>query len=134
MKDVRSLLSLLWIVYMFNAAYGDITTLYYSVFINSATSVHYTQAFLLAGVLLVEPAILMIFLTRWLGFRASRWSNVIVAAVLTIIQIGTLFVGTPTLAYAFVSAALIVTCAAIVWVAWKWVDSTTPTGTAVPSA
>lgn len=124
MKDVRVLLSSLWIVYVFNATYGDITTLYYSVFINSTTSVHYTQAFLLAGILLVEPAILMIFFTRSLGFRAARWSNLIVAALLAVVQFGTLFVGTPTLAYAFVSSALIVTCAVIVWLARKWVDST----------
>ena len=44
--DMKSRLSLLWIFYMFNAAYIDITTLYYSVFINHKAEVHYTQAFL----------------------------------------------------------------------------------------
>lgn len=133
MRDVRGLLSSLWIVYMFNATYGDLTTLYYSVFINGTPPVHYTQAFLLAGILLVEPAILMIFFTRSLGFRASRWGNIIVAAILAVIQVGTLFVGTPTLAYAFVSAALIATCTAIVWLAWTWVDSTPPVGSSTAS-
>ena len=33
-KDMKERLSLLWVFYMFNAAYIDITTLYYSVFIN----------------------------------------------------------------------------------------------------
>lgn len=37
---------MLWIFYMFNAVYIDITTLYYSVFINHYAEVHYTQAFL----------------------------------------------------------------------------------------
>lgn len=37
---------MLWIFYMFNAVYIDITTLYYSVFINHHAEVHYTQAFL----------------------------------------------------------------------------------------
>ena len=33
-RGAKERLSLLWIFYMFNAAYIDITTLYYSVFIN----------------------------------------------------------------------------------------------------
>ncbi|HZY71074.1 MAG TPA: DUF6326 family protein [Thermoplasmata archaeon] len=134
MKETRALLSMLWIVYMFNATYGDITTLYYSVFINSTPPVHYTQAFLLAGVLLVEPAIVMIFLSRALGYRASRLANIIVATVLALIQLATLFVGTPTLAYAFVSAALIATCAIIVWYSWKWAEPTASAGTPEPSS
>jgi hypothetical protein len=47
--DTKSKLSLLWIFYMFNTAYIDITTLYYSVFINHKPKVHYTQVFLLGG-------------------------------------------------------------------------------------
>ena len=47
--DMSSRLSLLWIFYMFNAAYIDITTLYYSVFINHHAKVHYTQAFQLGS-------------------------------------------------------------------------------------
>lgn len=134
MRDVRVLLSMLWVVYMFNATYGDITTLYYSILINSTPPIHYTQAFLLAGVLLVEPAIVMIFLSRWLAYRTNRWANLVVAAVLAVIQLGTLFVGTPTLAYAFVSAALVATCAVIVWFAWNWVDPVSPIGSPGPGA
>jgi hypothetical protein len=33
MKDVKMLLSTLWIVYVLNSAYGDITTLYNSFYI-----------------------------------------------------------------------------------------------------
>ena len=48
-RGAKERLSLLWIFYMFNAAYIDITTLYYSVFINHKPAVHYTQAFLLGS-------------------------------------------------------------------------------------
>ncbi len=45
--DMKVKLSTLWIFYMFSTAYIDITTLYYSVFINHIPTVHYTQVFLL---------------------------------------------------------------------------------------
>ena len=72
-------LSLLWIFYMFNAAYVDITTLYYSIFINHKPAVHYTQAFLLAAGVLIEISIVIIPLFRVLKYRANRWANIIAA-------------------------------------------------------
>ena len=45
---------------MFNAAYIDITTLYYSVLINHNPAVHYTQAFLLGAGVSIEISIAMI--------------------------------------------------------------------------
>ena len=113
-------LSLLWIFYMFNAAYIDITTLYYSVFINHKSAVHYTQVFLLGAGVLVEISIAMIVLSRVLKYRANRWANMIAAIFLTVVQLVTLFVGTPTLAYAFFSTIIIATTAVIVWYAWRW--------------
>jgi hypothetical protein len=44
---------------------------------------------------------------------------------LTAVQIVTLFVGTPTLAYLFFSLILIATTATAVWYAWKWSDPAT---------
>lgn len=113
-------LSLLWIFYMFNAAYIDITTLYYSVFINHKPAVHYTQVFLLGAGVLIEISIAMIVLSRVLKYRANRWANMIAAIFLTVVQLVTLFVGTPTLAYAFFSTIMIATTAAIAWYAWRW--------------
>ena len=63
--DMGSRLSLLWIFYMFNAAYIDITTLYYSVFINHHAKVHYTQAFLNGAGVLIEISISMVVLSRF---------------------------------------------------------------------
>ena len=123
--DMKSRLSLLWIFYMFNAAYIDITTLYYSVFINHHAKVHYTQAFLLGAGVLIEISIAMVVLARLLRYRANRRANIAAGVFLTAVQIVTLFVGTPTLAYLFFSLILIATSAAAVWYAWKWSDPAT---------
>ena len=123
--DMSSRLSLLWIFYMFNAAYIDITTLYYSVFINHHAKVHYTQAFLLGAGVLIEISISMVVLSRLLRYRANRRANIAARAFLTAVQIVTLFVATPTLAYLFFSLILIATSAAAVWYAWKWSDPAT---------
>jgi hypothetical protein len=40
----------------------------------------------------------------------------------TVPQIATLFVGTPTLAYGFISVILIATSGGIAWYAWNWPD------------
>jgi len=105
---------------MFNAAYIDITTLYYGVFINHTPKVHHTQIFLLGGGILVEISIAMILLSRTLKYRANRWTNIIAGIFLTGVQLVSLFVGTPTLVYIFYSIILIATSAVIVWLAWRW--------------
>jgi hypothetical protein len=119
-STTASRLSWLWVFFMFNTAYIDITTLYYSVFINHHPEVHYTQAFLLGGAVLVEIPTAMILLSRTLEYRWNRLANVIAAVFLTLVQIVTLFVGTPTLAYGFISAILIATSGGIAWYAWHW--------------
>jgi Na+/melibiose symporter-like transporter len=124
--DTKSRLSLLWIFYMFNAAYIDITTLYYSVFINHKPKVHYTQVFLLGAAVLIEISIAMIVLSRILRYRANRRANVVSGVFLTVVQLVTLFVGTPTLAYAFLSIVLIATSGVIAWFAWRWSSDEVP--------
>ena len=126
MKDTKERLSLLWIFYNFNAAYIDITTLYYSVFINHKPGVHYTQVFLLGAGVLIEISIAMVLLSRILKYRANRWSNVIVGILLTVVQLVTLFVRKPTLAYAFFSIIMIAATVVIVWYAWRWSDTKDP--------
>jgi Na+/melibiose symporter-like transporter len=124
--EMKSKISLLWIFYMFNATYIDITTLYYSVFINHKPKVHYTQLFLLGSAVLIEISIAMIVLSRLLNYRANRRANIGAGIFLTVVQFVTLFVGTPTLAYAFLSIILIGTSAVIVWWAWRWSDAEDP--------
>jgi len=95
------------------------------VFINHHAKVHYTQAFLLGAGVLIEISISMVVLSRVLRYRANRRANIAAGAFLTAVQIVTLFVATPTLAYLFFSLILIPTSAAAVWYAWKWSDPAT---------
>jgi Na+/melibiose symporter-like transporter len=120
--ETKSRLSVLWIFYMFNAAYIDITTLYYSVFVNHKPTVHYSQVFLLGAAVLIEISIAMVLLSRVLNYRSNRRANIITGTFLTAVQLMTLFVGTPTLAYLFFSVILVATSAVIVRFAWKWLD------------
>ena len=120
MKDKKLILTTLWIFYMFNTAYIDITTLYYSVFINHTPTVHYTQVFLLGGGILVEIPMVMVLLSRILKYRANRWANIIAGVSLSGVNAVTLFVGTPTLAYLFITVVSIAAGAVIVGYAWKW--------------
>ena len=85
---MASRLSWLWVFYMFNTAYIDINTLYYSVFINHHSKVHYTQTFLLGAAVLVEIPTAMVILSRMLGYRWNRLTNVMVLPVapLTIVS------------------------------------------------
>jgi hypothetical protein len=122
MKNMKVFLSTAWIFYMFNQAYGDTSTLYYSVFINQTPSVHYTNTFLVFGVILVEPAMVMILLSRFLNYRVNRLANILVAVVLTLVTAVSLFVGTPTPVYAIISAVSIATGVAVVYFAWNWAD------------
>jgi Family of unknown function (DUF6326) len=119
MKETEKLLSTLWIFYLFNAVYGDITELYSS----RAT---YSQEFLLFGALLIEPAIVMVLLSRVLQPRACRLTNIIVGIVLTVVNVGTLFIGTLTLPSAFFASTLIATGVVIVAYAWKWRELPSP--------
>jgi membrane protein implicated in regulation of membrane protease activity len=45
---------------------------------------------------------------------------VVAGVFLAAVQLVTLFVGTPTLPYAFLSIVLIATSGVIAWFAWKW--------------
>ncbi len=119
-QPVESRLSMLWIFYMFNQAYGDIGTLYYSVFINATPKVQYTQTLLLGATVLVEIAMVMILLSRVLKYRANRWANIIAGISLSAVNAVTLLVGTPTLAYLFITVVSIAAGAVIVGYAWKW--------------
>jgi hypothetical protein len=68
----------------------------------------------------------MVFLSRILRYRANRWSNIIADILLAVVQLATLFVNKPTLAYAFFSIIMIAATAVIVWYAWRWPDTEVP--------
>jgi len=79
-----------------------------------------TPGFLLGASILMEIPIVMILLSRLLPQRSNRWTNIIAASIMTIVQALSLFVGTPAVYYIFFSIIEIGTNLAIIRIAWKW--------------
>jgi Sec-independent protein secretion pathway component TatC len=119
--DVRSKLSTLWIVVLFNMVFADIVG-----FMNpgalegimrGATGFEITQGLLVVFAVLLEIPIAMIFLSRVLTRKANQWANTVAAVVTTLFVI----VGRSNyLSYFFFAAIEIALMLLIVWYAWTW--------------
>jgi hypothetical protein len=117
MQDMKVKLSTLWVFATLNYIYCDVVTVMDPV---KRVPVELTQGFLLGAAVLVEIPIAMVLLSRILKYRASRWANIIAGAIMTAVQILSLFVATPAMYYVFFSIIEIATTLLIVWYAWKW--------------
>jgi MFS family permease len=126
LRNGRARLSLLWVFAILNYLYCDLLGLMDPASIKqllagTVAGLQVTQGFLLGAALLMEIPIAMVLLARVLPHRGSRWANILAGAVMTLVQIGALFMGSgPTVYYAFFSAVEIACTAFIVWYAWRW--------------
>ncbi len=124
--DKKILLSTIWIFVVLNYLYCDVLSLMDAELLKqylsgSVGSVEITQGFLLAAGILMEISISMVLLSRVLKYRANRRANIIAGTITTVVQIATLFVGSPpTMYYIFFSIIEIASTALIVWFAWNW--------------
>jgi hypothetical protein len=124
MDRMKSTLSTLWLFATVNYLYCDVVSLMdhnllKQYLAGSVGGVSVTQGFLLAAGILVEIPMAMILLSRILGPRANRWANMAAGALMTVVQLATLFAGKPAPYYVFFSVIEIGTTAAIVWLAWR---------------
>ena len=119
MNDMRTRLSILWVVVMFNMVFADILT-----FITPGklqelwagqAGVHITPGLLLVFALLIEVPIAMIFASRVLKPGANRWANTAAAVVTTAWVVGG---GSLTPHYVFFAAVEVACMALIVWSVW----------------
>lgn len=102
---------------MFNMAFADILSFFLDWSTGTTPAVEATRGLMLAAAVLIEIAIVMIFLSRVLAVAPNRWAN-IVAGVIT-----ALFVvagGSTYPHYIFLAAVEIICLVAIVWIAWTW--------------
>ena len=134
-----SLLSALWVFVTLNYLYCDIITVMDPEIFKDLATAHMgdlevTQGFLLGAGILVEIPIAMTILSRVLHGGARRWTNVIAGAVMTIVQLASLLVGTPTPYYAFFSVIEIATTAGIAWYAWSRLSGAPESDTRVGSS
>lgn len=124
--DRGARLSLLWVFAILNYLYCDLLglmdpDLLKQYLTGTVDGLQITQGFLLGAALLMEIPIAMVLLSSVLAHRASRWANIIAGTVMTLVQIGSLFMGSgPTVYYAFYSTVEIACTAFIVWYAWRW--------------
>jgi hypothetical protein len=127
MRDTKILLAILWIFFSFTFVYADVrSSLEPGVLEETMTgyvaggTVQITPGFLLGTAIIWEIPFVMIVLSWVLKYRANRWANIIAGTIMVVLQIGSLFLGTPALQYIFYSIMNIACLLLIVWNAWKW--------------
>ena len=127
MQDRKAILSTLWIFLSVNYIYCDhLENMQPGVIKELLTghigTIQVTPQFLLAAAFLLEIPFVMIVLSRVLKYGANRWANIIAGILMTVVQIGTMWMGTASSpSYLFYSAVEIACNLFIVWYAWKWV-------------
>ncbi|MFC1787308.1 DUF6326 family protein [Halobacteriota archaeon] len=125
LEDMRVRLSVLWIFVMFNYLYCDILGLFDPVVLKglmtgSVDGLQLTQGFLLGASILMEIPIAMVVFSLVLKYKVNRFANITAGAIMTVVQISSLFVGTPAIYYVFFSIIEIACTSLIVWYAWNW--------------
>lgn len=121
----RIVLSALWILLTVNFIFCDVFTLMHAADLRQILNgqvgdMEITQEFLLAFGFIMEIPMLMIVLSLVLKYQLNRILNIIFGILLLIVQAWSLGVGDNTLHYIFFSIIEILTCATIIWYAWKW--------------
>ena len=116
-RDMKSILSALWLFAMLTYTYGDVVTLMDPI---KHGSIQLTEGFLLGGSIYMMIPITMVLLSRLLKYRASRWASIIAGTIMTVTLTLTLFIAVPTMYYAFFTVTEIACTALIVGLAWKW--------------
>jgi hypothetical protein len=116
-RDMKAILSALWLFAMLTYTYGDVVTLMDPV--KHGTMV-LSPGFLLGGSIYMMIPITMVLLSRILNYRANRLASITAGIIMTVSLTLTLFVAVPTMYYAFFSLIEIACTALIVWFAWKW--------------
>ena len=128
--DRKVVLSTLWIFATLNYLYCDIMGLMDPGLLKQIITgtlqngVQLNAGFLLGASILMEIPIAMVLLARVLKQVLNRWFNIIAGAIMTVVQIGSLFMGTPTIYYVFFSVIEIACTAFIFGYAWTWQKET----------
>jgi hypothetical protein len=118
-------LSTLWLFASLNYLYCDIVALMNPSLLKGFLAGHVagmdvTQTFLFFSAVLVEIPMAMVLLSRLLPRRSNRIANVAAGAIMTVVQLGSNFVGVPAPYYVFFSVAEIAATLAVLWYAWNW--------------
>jgi hypothetical protein len=128
MSNTKERLSLFWLFALLNYLYADVLALF--AFVGAPSSApHLPQWALLGSAVFMEIPIAMIVASRLLPFAANRLTNIIAAAVVTLINGFLTFVLPLTNgdfrdpiypAYLWFATIETVCTSAIIWKAWAW--------------
>lgn len=118
-KDVKVILSTLWIFAVLNYIYADVFTLYFRPEA-AAQAASLPQEGVLVFAILMEIAIAMILLSRVLNYRINRVANMLAGVIHTALVAWSLWGEPPVPYYLFFAAIEIATTCFIVWYAWNW--------------
>lgn len=126
------LLSTLWLFVLLNFLYCDVIGLHdpdtlAAVLSGRVGDLEMTPTFLLASSLLMEIPIAMVLVARIARRAVTRIASIAAAAFMVLVQSASLFVGVPSLSYAFFSVIEIATLVVIAVVAARW-TATAPAG------
>lgn len=121
--NVRGKLSSLWIFVLINMLFRDMHEFARVGFLEgildaNATGTQASPELLLIAGIVLELAIGMIILSRFLNVRINRWANMIVATIFIMTTIG--FNLTPDLDDLFFAAMEIIGLITIIVLAWRW--------------
>ena len=122
--DTKVLLSTLWLFAVLNYLYCDVVglmdaNLLKQYIAGSVGGMVMNQGFLLGAGVYMEMSIAMVLLSRVLGYKANRFTNIIAGIIATLVQIATLL-RSPTPYYIFFSIVEVAATLFIVWTALRW--------------
>jgi len=126
MENRKVVLSTAWIFAVLNYIYCDVAGLMDSTVLKqfiegSIGELEITEGFLLGASILMEIPIAMVLLSRILKYKSNRLANVCAGAIMSVVQISTLFMGSPPTSYYIFFSIIEIACTAfIVWYAWRW--------------
>jgi hypothetical protein len=119
MKDRKVVLSTLWIFAVLNYLYADVFSLFFNPTAQNET-LAMPQGAVLVFAILMQTAIAMVPLSRFLKYGVNRWANIIAGILHTALVAWSLSGETPQLFYVFFASIEIVCTLFITWYAWKW--------------
>lgn len=118
----RTVVASLWLFVLLCYLYCDVLTLFRAEDLRAVLSgqvggVVMSDGFLLGASVLMTIPIGMVLVSRVAPRRVARWGTVVAASVMTVVQVGSLFVGETALHYAYFSAIEIMTTVVLAWYA-----------------
>ncbi len=118
-KDRKIAFSTLWIFAMLNYLYADVFLLFFNPTPQNE-NLAMTQGVVLVFAILMETAMAMVLLSRFLKYGANRWANIIAGLFHTAFVAWSMIGETPAPFYVFFASVEMVCTLFIAWYAWKW--------------